>query len=82
MGCFSLGYIENLLIWLVVIGCVFAVIKLLLPAVLAPFGGPGALVIQILTIVVYAAILIMVIIFAFELISCLLGGGFSGPRLR
>ncbi len=69
--CFSLAWIENILIWCVVIGAVFAVIRLLLPLVLGFLGGPGALILQIITIVFWAVVLILIIIFAFDLLSCL-----------
>lgn len=71
MGCFSLGMIENLLIWAVVIGAFFAVVKLLLPHVLGPLGVAGGLIVQILTIILWAVILIFIIVLAFDLLSCL-----------
>lgn len=69
----------QLLIWLVVIGAIVAVVKLLLPYVLAQFGTAGTLVVQILNIIMWAVVLIAIIYIAFELISCLLGGV---PSLR
>lgn len=42
--CFSLAWLMNVLIWLVVVGAVVAVVRLLLPLVLAQFGGAGTLV--------------------------------------
>jgi hypothetical protein len=70
----------NVLIWLVVIGAVIAVIKLLLPYVLAQFGAGGTLVMQVLNIIIWAVILIAIIIFAFDLLSCLGGGSMSLRR--
>jgi hypothetical protein len=74
MGCFSLGWLEQLLIWLVVVCAVIAVIRLLLPLALAPLP----IVAQVLQIVMWAVIAIAVIILLFELLSCLVGF----PRLR
>lgn len=78
--CFGLAWIMNVLIWLVVIGAVIAVIKLLLPYVLAQFGAGGTLVMQVLNIIIWAVILIAIIIFAFDLLSCLGGGSMSLRR--
>jgi len=78
--CFSIEWIKDFLIWLVVLGAVVAVVRLFLPRVLAPFGEAGAMVLQVLTIIVWAIVLIAIIVFAFQLLSCL--GGVSMPRLR
>jgi hypothetical protein len=67
--CFSLGWLEQLLIWVVVICAIVAVIRLLLPMVASPFP----IVIQILNIVMWAIITIAVIILVFDLLGCLLG---------
>lgn len=79
--CFSLAWLMNVMIWLVVVGAVVAVVRLLLPLVLAQFGAGGALVMQILNIIMWAVILIAIIIFAFDLLSCLGGGGMSLRRI-
>jgi hypothetical protein len=82
--CFSLGSIESLLIWLVVICAAIAIIKLLLiPLVLAPMGQPGTVIIQIVNIIVWVIVAIAVIYIVFDLLACLVGGGGLGPsRLR
>ena len=80
MMCFSLDWIMHLLILAVCVGAVVAVVKLLLPYVMGPLGEMGGLVLKILTIIFWAVILIMIIYFAFELLSCLFGGG--GMSLR
>lgn len=74
MGCFSLQWLEQLFIWVIVIGAVIAIIRLLLPLVFAQFGGGGVLA-QIINIVLWAFVAIMIVYIAFALISCLLGGG-------
>jgi hypothetical protein len=73
MACFSLGFLEQILIWLVVIGAVIALIKLVLPLALGSLGTAGGVVIQALNIVLWAIVCVAIIIFVFELISCLVG---------
>jgi hypothetical protein len=73
--CFSLDFIKQLLIDLIVIGAIFAIIKLLLPLALSWLGGAGSIIMQVINIVLYAIICIFVVIICFDLISCLLGGG-------
>lgn len=77
MACFSISLIEQLLIWAVIFVAVFAIINLLLPFVMSHAGGilGSALnvVIAIVRIVFWAAVVIVVIIFAFDMISCLVG---------
>ena len=81
--CFSLAWFENLLIWLVILGAVVAIFKVILPLVFAQLGTPGAAVMQIINIVLWAVVVIFIIIIAFELIGCLVGsGGFSFPMRR
>lgn len=74
--CFSLGWIEQLLVWLVVICAVVAIIKLLVPFVLSQLGAAGGVIAQIINIALWAFVCILVIYFAFAVISCLMGGGF------
>lgn len=78
MGCFSLYWIENLLIWLVVLGAVWAVVKLLLPLILGPLGAYGAVVAQVLGIVVWVIVAVALIIVVFDLLACALP--FRGVR--
>jgi hypothetical protein len=83
--CMSLEFIKSILIWAVVIGAVFAIIKLLLPYCLGWLGPAGPILVQIFTIVFYAFIIIIVIVIAFALIGCLLsfaGGGLHLPQMR
>jgi hypothetical protein len=79
MACINLATIENLLIWLVVIGAVIALVRLLLPLVLGQLGVAATTIVAALQIVIWALVAIFVIIVVFELISCLLG---VGMRLR
>ncbi len=71
--CFTLGYLEQLLVWLVMLGAVIAIIRLVVPWVLAQVGIP--LVGQVVNIILWAIVCIIVIYIVFALLSCL--GGFS-----
>lgn len=82
--CFSLVWIREILIWLVVLGAVWAILKIIVPLILSQLGitlgAIGTAIIRILWIVFIAAVLIAVVIFAFDMISCLLGSGSVIPR--
>jgi hypothetical protein len=72
--CFSLQWVENLLIWLVVICAVIAILRVLVAFVLPQLGLAGevfSVVARIITIVIWAIVIIAVIVFAFSLIECL-----------
>ena len=73
--CFSLGWLQQILIWAVIIGAVIAIVRLLLPLALAQLGGGGATLLAIINIAVWAFVAIVVIYIAFGLISCLVGSG-------
>ena len=79
--CFSLGWIEQVLIWLVIVCAIVAILKLLLPFVLSQLGVAGGVITGAINIVLWAVIAIFTIYFCFELISCL-GGGLSFPHAR
>ena len=72
--CFSGAWLVELLVWLIIIGAVVAIIRVVLPLVAGWLGAPGGAVVQILTIVLWAVVLIFVVYFAYDMISCLLGG--------
>lgn len=81
--CFSLAWLQNLLIWIVIIGAVFALVRLLLPLVLGWFGAAGSVIQQAIEIVMWAFVIIVAIYIVFGLIACLLGGGgLHLPALR
>jgi hypothetical protein len=87
--CFSLGAIEQLIIWLIVICAVVAIVRLLLvPYVLAPLGPPGTIIVQVLNILLWVVIAIAVVYLVFDLLSCAfsgggyLGGGIGPGRVR
>lgn len=81
--CFSMEWIEHLLILAVVVTAIVlilqAIINYVLPNLPAMFAGAVGLITQIIKIVIWAIIIIAVIIFAFSMISCLwsMSGGLS-----
>jgi hypothetical protein len=82
--CFSLAWLQSLLIWIVIVGAVVAILQLFLPWVVSQAGFLGDamnIILQIIKIVVWAIVAIFVIYVAFDLISCLIGSG-GLPKLR
>ena len=73
--CFSIPWLEQLLVWLVIVCAVIMILRLLLPWVAAQLGIP--IVAQVINIVLWAVVVIFVIYFCFALIECL-GGGHIG----
>lgn len=71
--CFSLNWIEQLCIWLIVLFALVAIIRLLVPFLTELIGFP--IVGQIINIVLWAVVAIMCVYIIFALISCLLGAG-------
>lgn len=87
MACFSLEWLKDLLIWLVIVLVVIGIVKLLIPALMSWFGAPpgGGSVMTILGYILWGIVAIAVIIFVFDLITCALGNGGTGlsfPRAR
>ncbi len=81
--CFSIAFLFQLLIWLVIVGTVYAIIRLVVPAVMANFGGPGTLLAQVVNYILWAVLMIIVLYLIWDLVDCLVGaGGLSRPRLR
>jgi hypothetical protein len=77
--CFSLEWLEHILIWLVVVVAIIAIIKVFLPKLLSMLGEGGNMIMAVINIIMWAVIVIIAIYIAFELISCLLG--WSGVSL-
>jgi flagellar biosynthesis protein FlhB len=75
--CFPLGWVEQVLIWIIVIGAVWAILRLLVPFILSQLGltlgSIGTIVMRILWIVFIAIVLVALVVFAFDLIACLIG---------
>jgi hypothetical protein len=78
MACFSLTWLEQLLIWLVVIGAVVALVRLLVPLVIGPLGAAGTTIANALNIIIWAVVAIAVIVLVFDLLTCVAGV----PRLH
>jgi hypothetical protein len=74
MSCFSLQWIEQLCIYIVIVMAIWSIIKLLLPYVTQFMP---ALVVQIIQIVLWAIIAIICIYVIFGLLYCLIGSGGS-----
>lgn len=71
--CFSIGWLEQLLVWLIIVCAVVAVLRLIVPWVAAQLGVP--VIAQVLNIILWAIICIFVIYFCFALLACVGGGG-------
>jgi hypothetical protein len=71
--CFSLAWVEQLVVWLIVISAVIAIIKLVIPFLDGLTGMP--IIGRILMIVLWAIVAIAIVSIIFGLLSCVLGGG-------
>ena len=76
MGCFTLAWLEQVLIYCVVVGAVYSILKLVIPLAT---GSLPPIIGQIINIILWAIICILIIYVVFALLSCLfsLGGGFG-----
>lgn len=83
--CISLGAIAEVLIWVVVICALIKILSLLVSFIAAKVGAPFAefagILIQILTIIFWAALCVGLILLVFNLLACLLSGGLHLPNL-
>ena len=77
MACFSLAWLEQLLIWIVVVCVVVGIFKLVVPWLLSLFGGPpgGGMVFTIISYIIWGLVAIALIIFVFDLLQCSFGLG-------
>jgi hypothetical protein len=80
--CFSLVWLEQLIVWLIVVGALVAIIRLVIPFVDNLTGMP--IIGRILLIILWTVIAIAFVIVIFGLFSCLLGGSgsLSFPHVR
>ena len=67
--CFSLSWLEELLVWLVIVCAIIGVVRLVVPWVASQLGVP--IVTQVLNIILWAIVMIFVIYFCFALLACL-----------
>ncbi len=77
--CFSLMWLVQILIWIVVICAIIAIFRLVLPIVLSWLGVAGGVVMQVLNILLIAFVIIVMLYFAYDLITC---AGAIGPMRR
>jgi hypothetical protein len=75
MSCFSLAWIEQLLVWLIIVCAVVAILRLIIPWVAGFLGVP--VITQVLEIVLWAFIAILAVWIVFALLGCLTGGSFG-----
>lgn len=77
MGCFSIEWLQQILVYCVVLMAVFAIIRLVVPWALSKFGGDFAIVGQVINIILWAIVVIIIIYIVFALLACLfsMGGG-------
>ena len=83
MACFSLAWLEQLLIWLVFVVAIVAIFNIVVPWLMSIMGTPpgGGMIMQILKVIVWVIVAIAIIYFVFEMLGCFSGGGFGGfPR--
>jgi len=81
--CFSMGWLEQFLIWCVWVIVIVTILRLVVPWITSFFGIP--ILGQILAIILWGIIAIIGIILVFSLLSCLggIGGGLSlFPRMH
>jgi hypothetical protein len=80
MSCFSLPWLEQLLVWLVIVCAIVAIIRLLVPWITGMIGLP--IVGQVINIILWAFLAIICIYIIFGLLGCLVGmaGGLHFPR--
>jgi hypothetical protein len=85
--CFSLAWLLNLLVWVVIIVAIIAILQIIVPWVLSKLGASGILgeaigiISAVIKIIIWAIVIIAVLYVCFGLISCLLGYGGGGLSL-
>lgn len=72
MSCLSLDFFEQMLILAVVVVVVVKILMILISMVLPQLGWIGTVAMQMLTIIMWGAVLIALIIFCFDIIKCFL----------
>ena len=73
MSCLSLGFLQQAIIWVIVIAAIVAVIRLLVPYLTSLIGFP--IIGRIIEIVLWAVVAIAVVYLIFGLLGCLMGSG-------
>jgi len=73
--CFSVLWLVQTLVWLVVVCGLVAILMLLLPIVLGWLGVAGDLVMRVIRIIVMVIVIIALIWFCYDLLVCSTAGG-------
>jgi len=78
--CFSVLWIVQTLIWLIVLGVFVAIMRLIVPYILGLFGlGISGVVMQVINIIIAAILLIALLWFLYDLYVCMSAGtGYRG----
>ena len=78
--CFTLAWLQQLLVWLVIVCAIVAIIRLLVPWITGIIGLP--IIGQVINIILWAFLAIICIYIIFGLMGCLIGmsGGLHFPR--
>lgn len=74
--CFGLAWIENFLIWLVVVCGLVAIFRIFLPMIFGWLGWAGDVAMRIINILIAMIVIVALIVFIFDVAGCLLGSGF------
>lgn len=74
--CFSLAWLLSTLIPLIVICAVIGIVRVVLPTVLGWLGVGGDIVMRVFNIILIAVVLIVLVYFCIEMLSC------AGGRVR
>jgi len=69
--CFSIAWLVQTLIWLIVMCGIVAIFRVLLPVILGWIGVAGGVVMQVLNIVLIVIVLCMLVYFCFDLLACI-----------
>jgi hypothetical protein len=73
LACFGFGAIEHFLIWLVVFVAILAIVRVVISLASVPseFAWLVGAVVQVIRIVLWAAVIIAVIVLVFGLLACI-----------
>jgi hypothetical protein len=78
--CFSLSFIENLLIQIVIVAVVVGILRLLVPWILGLLGFDMSVPMRIVNLLIAAVVIIWLIVLCFDLLGCIGGIGLPGRR--
>jgi hypothetical protein len=78
--CFSLSFIENLLIQIVIVAVVVGILRLLVPWILGLLGFDMSVPMRIVNLLIAAVVIIWLIVLCFDLLGCIVGIGLPGRR--